>query len=57
MKRLLLLNFLYLIIFNSYSQVPEIQFERISVQQDLTDHSINCISQDQYGVSLQHNLD
>lgn len=49
MKRLLFLTFTLLGIQNIFSQRPEIQFDRISVQQGLTDHSINSIMQDHNG--------
>lgn len=49
MKKLLFLFFAELVIQNTYAQRPEIQFDRISVQQGLIDHSINSIMQDHNG--------
>lgn len=49
MRRILILLTLLLSLFRSYSQKPEIQFDRISVQEGLSDHSINCITQDRTG--------
>lgn len=49
MKKLVLLSLLLQSILAVYSQHPEIQFDRISVQQGLSDHSINCITQDHRG--------
>lgn len=40
---------LLLIFITTYSQKPEIQFDRISVREGLSDHSINCITQDRTG--------
>src|SRR5664280_38982 len=50
MKKLLFLTFAFLVIQDSYTQRPEIQFDRISVQQGLQDHSINSIMQDRNGL-------
>jgi ligand-binding sensor domain-containing protein len=49
MKKFLILTIILLVIQSSYSQQPEIQFDRISVQQGLQDHSINSIMQDKHG--------
>ena len=49
MNRLAIPALFLLFIFNAYSQKPDIQFERISVQQGLSDHSIFCITQDHNG--------
>lgn len=49
MKKILFLIFMLLMVKNLYPQRSEIQFDRISVQQGLQDHSINSITQDKYG--------
>ncbi len=34
---------------SAYTQNPDIQFDRVSIQEGLSDHSINCVTQDHIG--------
>ena len=49
MKKLVLCSLLLMLIVKAFSQYPEIQFDRISAQQGLSDHSIHTIFQDHNG--------
>lgn len=49
MNRIIYLLLLLLLSPGIYPQKPEIQFDRISVKEGLTDHSIYCITQDHTG--------
>lgn len=49
MLRSIIYGLLILLSIETFSQRPEIQFDRISVREGLSDHSINCITQDHTG--------
>lgn len=49
MKNLLLLILFQLLFVTAYCQYPEIHYERISDQQGLHDHKIECILEDRRG--------
>jgi len=49
MNRIICLTLLLLLSPGTYPQKPEIQLDRISVKEGLTDHSIYCITQDHTG--------